>query len=550
MIKSRFLLISLILFPFFSKASQLPIDSLKQLFKQQSTQNGRKEVIHLLNEAIEEYGWTPTNPYLDLIADLINSNNNPEERAELLLFYSHQQINQGALSSGTSLIFQAIPTYEQLGNWEKVAVLYNNLGAIFEKLEDHRSSIQYTKKSLQIYEQKVKVKKMNLFISSYINMGSAYHKLDSIKLAKIYLSKALQAGAELPKQKAMALHNLGEIAMDENDLEKAKNYFEQSLSLKLQTGDQHLAFSDYIGMARYYLIKEEYAQSEQFYTMADSLNKINPNPAQLSSLHFFLYHFYLQKSDYKKALRNLEAYNLNQELYGGNKMRKEILNLVSKYEKTILAREQERIIRQRENQIQYYTYLSIVSILFSILLLALIYLWKKNKSAELKILKIENQGIKTRMEYINNELRRNMTFLIQLNEISISATKKLLKLKLSLKNEYRKELSNIIADLQNMHHEDAWKNFNIKFDVLNQNFFFLLEQKYGTFTPNEKKLAALLKMNMNSKEISSVTGQSIRAIEVARSRLRKKLNIDNTDIPLNNFLQKFEANTPVEEAYS
>jgi len=41
---------------------------------------------------------------------------------------------------------------------------------------------------------------------------------------------------------------------------------------------------------------------------------------------------------------------------------------------------------------------------------------------------------------------------------------------------------------------------------------------------------------MTTREISSITGQSYRSIELARTRLRKKLNLTNSDTGLVEFL--------------
>jgi DNA-binding CsgD family transcriptional regulator len=46
---------------------------------------------------------------------------------------------------------------------------------------------------------------------------------------------------------------------------------------------------------------------------------------------------------------------------------------------------------------------------------------------------------------------------------------------------------------------------------------------------NEKKLCAFLRLNMSTKEISAITYQSINSITVARSRLRKKLDIESDE---------------------
>ena len=41
---------------------------------------------------------------------------------------------------------------------------------------------------------------------------------------------------------------------------------------------------------------------------------------------------------------------------------------------------------------------------------------------------------------------------------------------------------------------------------------------------------------MSSKEIASITGQSVNSLETARYRLRKKLGLTNQEVNLVNFL--------------
>jgi DNA-binding CsgD family transcriptional regulator len=57
---------------------------------------------------------------------------------------------------------------------------------------------------------------------------------------------------------------------------------------------------------------------------------------------------------------------------------------------------------------------------------------------------------------------------------------------------------------------------------------------------NERRLCAFLRLNMTTKEIASITGQSPRSIEVARTRLRKKLNLTNSDTSLTDFLSHID----------
>jgi DNA-binding CsgD family transcriptional regulator len=63
-----------------------------------------------------------------------------------------------------------------------------------------------------------------------------------------------------------------------------------------------------------------------------------------------------------------------------------------------------------------------------------------------------------------------------------------------------------------------------------------LQQQFPDLSPNERRLCAFLRLNMSSKEISTITGQSIHSIQVARTRLRKKLQLTHSEQGLIEFL--------------
>ncbi|MEZ4932318.1 MAG: hypothetical protein R2788_09390 [Saprospiraceae bacterium] len=53
-----------------------------------------------------------------------------------------------------------------------------------------------------------------------------------------------------------------------------------------------------------------------------------------------------------------------------------------------------------------------------------------------------------------------------------------------------------------------------------------LREEYHDLSPNEQKLCAFLRLNLNSKDIANLMGVSLRGVEVARYRLRKKLGVN------------------------
>ncbi|MCH5229198.1 MAG: hypothetical protein J1F12_04285 [Muribaculaceae bacterium] len=85
-----------------------------------------------------------------------------------------------------------------------------------------------------------------------------------------------------------------------------------------------------------------------------------------------------------------------------------------------------------------------------------------------------------------------------------------------------------------------WNMFEKNFDLIHEHFFHNLRKQFPTLTPADMKFCALLRMNMSTKEISRFTNLSVRGVETARYRLRKKFNL-SSEQSLGQFLIDFNS---------
>lgn len=84
----------------------------------------------------------------------------------------------------------------------------------------------------------------------------------------------------------------------------------------------------------------------------------------------------------------------------------------------------------------------------------------------------------------------------------------------------------------------SWKEFELRFENVYEEFYKALAAKHTDLTPNEKKLCALLRMGLNSKEIAALTFQDAKSVDMARYRLRKKFELP-TNENLSDYLMGF-----------
>ena len=154
---------------------------------------------------------------------------------------------------------------------------------------------------------------------------------------------------------------------------------------------------------------------------------------------------------------------------------------------------------------------------------------KKQNNLEVKSLELEKQNLERELEFRTKELATNVMYMARTSEFISRISEKLLKSKMYFTKDNQQVIHKIITELQTYIDQDTWTEFEIRFQQVHNDFYTSLNKYHPDLTANEKKLCAFLRLNMTTKEISAITYQSLNSIVVARSRLRKKLNIDRDE---------------------
>lgn len=77
--------------------------------------------------------------------------------------------------------------------------------------------------------------------------------------------------------------------------------------------------------------------------------------------------------------------------------------------------------------------------------------------------------------------------------------------------------------------EAGWEEFVAHFNKLHTGFFDNLKSSYPELSPKDLKMCAYLRMNLTTKEISTLSNITPRGVEGARYRLRKKFGLTGND---------------------
>ena len=163
---------------------------------------------------------------------------------------------------------------------------------------------------------------------------------------------------------------------------------------------------------------------------------------------------------------------------------------------------------------------------------------KSKKLLELEIEQLKLEQDKARIKKHKQELEEdNLTkskelanytmLLVKKKEIFTDTYNALKDFKNSLKTQAaRKRLQEVLFNLNQHRMGEEYLNvFDIHFEKVHENFFNQLKEMDPAITKRELRLCAFVKMNLTNKEIAPLLNISVRGVETARYRIRKKLNV-------------------------
>jgi PiT family inorganic phosphate transporter len=145
--------------------------------------------------------------------------------------------------------------------------------------------------------------------------------------------------------------------------------------------------------------------------------------------------------------------------------------------------------------------------------------------SELQKVNTENVKLEKQIEHKRKEQMGIALSIIQKNQFLEKLKTKIDKiiLKPDLKAEELITLKKLIID--NLSIDKERERFNFYVNELNTDFYLRLLNRFPDLSENEQRLAALIRLNLSSKEIASILNISTKSVEINRHRLRKKMRL-------------------------
>lgn len=162
------------------------------------------------------------------------------------------------------------------------------------------------------------------------------------------------------------------------------------------------------------------------------------------------------------------------------------------------------------------------------------------KESKATIGKLEAEKKDNEIAFKQRELISTTLNLVKKNETLADIKKKLTEIKKDVSSpDSSKKIQKLIQKLQTEEiQSEHWDQMMLHFNQLNNGFFDRLKNTYPALTPKDLKMCAYLKMNLTTKEMTSLLNVTMRGVEASRYRLRKKFQLEK-DQNLTEFLMTF-----------
>jgi ligand-binding sensor domain-containing protein len=166
---------------------------------------------------------------------------------------------------------------------------------------------------------------------------------------------------------------------------------------------------------------------------------------------------------------------------------------------------------------------------------------------EKEIVRLKNEKLEADVNYKDKELSTMTMHLVQRNKL-LTRIKEVISIVIKSDDipdgsGSLRHLVRLIRDVEKGDHD--FDQLTLHFNNVNNEFFNKLKDRFPGLSQNDLKFCAYLRMNLSSKEMAQMMNVTIKAIEVGRYRLRKKLSIQS-DINLYEFLTDISRDKRVE----
>ena len=438
--------------------------------------------------------------------------------------------------------------YESLTISEKSGDLINHsisliyVSSIFQNIGNYDKALKHLNSA---QEKLTKANNKRLLPFLHINIGLVYMKKENYFDAKKHFQIALDRSIEINHigNKTACHNNLGLLYLQTKEFDKSLEHFGKANKLYTEKENQFGLAEINNNYGRLYISLKEYEKAEEYLIKAKEIAESISAKGKLIHIYENFAKLYDELNNPEKSLKYQRLFEAENEDVLSSELRGKISKMETLYEtdkrdnKIQLLEDESRI-----NTVNLIIYIVIFSLV--IIIGFLLYFKQKNKSgvvdyedqkeilkAKLENTKLEKKQLEDELKFKTRELTNFALHIVQKNNILEDIKNSLKKIEKDFDGEEKQLIRKLEFKIDNtLQNKEELEKFQNNIEQINYEFLFRLQKRFPELTSDEINLAALLRLKLSSKEIASIYKTSVRAIEMRRFRMRKKLEIDSNEL--------------------
>ena len=435
----------------------------------------------------------------------------------------------GEYENSSEQFFQSLSIFEKIHDNKGISQSLGLIGLVYWYQDDYPKALVYLKKSLPIARE---LRDQSLITKNLNNLSIVYLSTDKFDTALRYVNEALKINEQLNDKRKMGVNynNIGLIQIRQKKYDEAIISIQKALEFHKEINNRVHIANCYLSMGNCYDSTGNKSASIIAYQEALKVAQQNGYSNIIYTSAGKLSELYLERKDTGSAFQYKVIENQSKDTVIQLRKEKFMSNLEVQYQAQKKDYE-KKIAQQKKESMMLITIFGLVAGL----LITILFLSRNRIKA--RNVDLVNQALEKELSFKNKELSINLMAMMKKNEMLADISSRLIQIeKEAINDETKNAITKIRHELRKGADEKLWKEFSARFQEVHSGFYEALLENFPDLTQNELKLCAFLRLNMSTKDISELTGQSKLTLENARYRLRKKLGITNSESNLVTFL--------------
>lgn len=402
-------------------------------------------------------------------------------------------------------------------------LVYNNMGDLFRMQGLHTEALKNYRQAEQVYRPFPEKQ-----IAALEAMGLMFALIDEPDSALACCHKAIELAEKLEDRNTQSrlAQSLSITYRETGDLDKALSYLQKALSLNTDTTELPRY---YLNFAKLY-IRIGKSDSAAFYTgrLKKCMDSVRSNHMKYSA-YKYLAEWAKTHSQYDESFVYQSAQMTALEKIMDEQKEQSVYEIHQKYDLEQMQNRHNRILIGRQRQIILLLILGMVITAAAALLLRRVLLQKNRLLKMQEVIQIlrrtakDLQHSQTQSESGEEKAREILLWKFNVQQKALQLSN---YMSASGNTNDRKLLKRFEEIVYSANAESQWKMLAETLEELNPGFASFIKDKYPELQDIELKICLLSQAGLRSKDIAMVLNQSSHTIDVKRSRIRKKMNME------------------------